>query len=546
MSTEKDLQYVDRDDRAADDMADVKSLDEDAAKLAGASPQAWRWKMLTRTDERAEMGYTQEMQRNFSVWSVLGVGFSLTNSWFGISAALTTGIRSGGPVLIVYGIILIFLISICVGVSLSELASALPNAGGQYFWANELAPKKYANFASYLTGWFAWAGSIFTSASVALAVGGALVGCYQLSHPELVVEQWMVVVGYEVVNAFCWFFNCYGKVLPTIAKVTLTTSLVSFFVILVAVPASAPQHQSATFVFATFFNQTGWNQNGMAFIVGLINTNWAFACLDCATHMAEEVAKPERMIPIAIMGTVGIGFVTSWFYSVSLFFSVADIDAVQLSATGVPVLEIFYQALPSKARAIVLEVLIILTGIGCQIASHTWQARLCWSFARDRGLPASNYLSKIHPTLDVPLRAHSVSCFIVGLLGLLYLGSITAFGSMVAACIVLLYVSYAIPVVCLLIKGRDNIRHGPFWMGSFGLFANVVLCTWTLFTIVMYSFPTLMPAEADTMNYVCVVYAIVIVIMLSYWFARGKSTFRRRDLRHEEADVVLRRASVVR
>lgn len=133
----------------------------------------------------AEMGYTQDLKRNYSVLSVLGVGFSLTNSWFGISAALVTGIKSGGPILIVYGIILIALISTCVGISLSELASAYPNAGGQYFWANELAPKRYANFASYLTGWFAWAGSIFTSASVALGVGSAGVGCWQLSHPDL-------------------------------------------------------------------------------------------------------------------------------------------------------------------------------------------------------------------------------------------------------------------------------------------------------------------------------------------------------------------------
>jgi len=146
--------------------ASLKSLDTDALKLAG-------------------MGYTQDLKRNYSVLSVLGVGFSLTNSWFAISAALITGINSGGPVLIIYGIILIALVSICVGISLSELASAFPNAGGQYFWANELAPRRYANFASYLTGWFAWAGSLFTSASIALAVGGGVVGCYQLSHPDL-------------------------------------------------------------------------------------------------------------------------------------------------------------------------------------------------------------------------------------------------------------------------------------------------------------------------------------------------------------------------
>ena len=64
---------------------------------------------------------------------------------------------------------------------------------------------------------------------------------------------------------------------------------------------------------------------------------------------------------------------------------------------------------------------------------------------------------------------------------------------MVTACIVLLYISYSIPVVCLLIKGRNNITHGPFWMGSLGLFSNWVLLLWTTFTIVMYSFPSVKP-----------------------------------------------------
>jgi choline transport protein len=164
-----------------------------------------------------------------------------------------------------------------------------------------------------------------------------------------------------------------------------------------------------------------------AFIVGLVNTNWAFACLDCATHMAEEVARPEKTIPIAIMGTVAIGFVTSWFYSVAMFFSINDLQELFDTTTGVPILALFYQALGSKAGAIALESLIIATGVGCQIASHTWQSRLCWSFARDNGLPCSRYLSKIDQKLDVPFRAHLVSTVIVAILGCLYLGSYTAF-----------------------------------------------------------------------------------------------------------------------
>jgi choline transport protein len=128
---------------------------------------------------------THDMRRKFTVWSILGEGFSITNSWFGISSALITGIDSGGPALFVYGIPLIALISVCIGCSLSELASAMPNAAGQHFWTMQLAPKRYARFLSYVTGYFAWAGSIFASASVSLAVATAGVGCWQLSHPTL-------------------------------------------------------------------------------------------------------------------------------------------------------------------------------------------------------------------------------------------------------------------------------------------------------------------------------------------------------------------------
>ena len=135
----------------------------------------------------AEMGYSQDLQRKFSVLSLVGIAFCMSNSWFGISASLITGINSGGTVLLVYGLLWISFISLCVGASLSELASAMPNAGGQYFWASQLAPPKFSRFASYVTGWFGYAGAIFACASVALSLAQAGVGMWKLGHPDLYV-----------------------------------------------------------------------------------------------------------------------------------------------------------------------------------------------------------------------------------------------------------------------------------------------------------------------------------------------------------------------
>ena len=76
-----------------------------------------------------------------------------------------------------------------------------------------------------------------------------------------------------------------------------------------------------------------------AFIVGLINTNYAFACLDCATHLAEEVHRPERMVPIAIMGTVVIGFLTAWPFSIAMVFYISNLADIFDTSTLVPSFE---------------------------------------------------------------------------------------------------------------------------------------------------------------------------------------------------------------
>lgn len=205
-------------------------------------------------------------------------------------------------------------------------------------------------------------------------------------------------------------------------------SLTAFVIIIIAVPASSSTHQPARFVFSDFINNTGWEDRGVAFLIGLINANYPFAALDCATHIAEEVKHPERAIPIALLGTVAIGFITAWLFSISMMFSVHDLDAVTGTMTLVPIIEIFHQAI-SVAGAVGLETLIILTGVGCLATCHTWQARLCWSFARDNGLPFSKHLSKVNHRLDVPLIAHTVGVVLNGCTGLLYLGSSVAFNS---------------------------------------------------------------------------------------------------------------------
>lgn len=77
------------------------------------------------------------------------------------------------------------------------------------------------------------------------------------------------------------------------------------------------------------------------------------------------------------MGTVIIGFITSWVYSIAIFFVIQDVNAVISTPTKVPSLEVFRQALGGRIwGACLLQGLVTLCAIACVITVHTWQCRL--------------------------------------------------------------------------------------------------------------------------------------------------------------------------
>src|SRR5437764_9799290 len=79
----------------------------------------------------------------------------------------------------------------------------------------------------------------------------------------------------------------------------------------------------------------------IAFLSVDSSSSWCFACLDSVTHMAEEIPRPDRNIPKALLSTVALGFFTAFPYCIGMFFGISDLDAVTGSDTGVPIFEIY-------------------------------------------------------------------------------------------------------------------------------------------------------------------------------------------------------------
>lgn len=79
--------------------------------------------------------------RPMTLLETISASWIICNSWAGIAATIGLAITLGGPAILIYGPIIMFVLVGCCAITLAELASVYPTAGGQYHWTSILAPK---------------------------------------------------------------------------------------------------------------------------------------------------------------------------------------------------------------------------------------------------------------------------------------------------------------------------------------------------------------------------------------------------------------------
>jgi choline transport protein len=85
-----------------------------------------------RTIEPSVLGLAEKAERNIGPLDIVCIGWNICISWAGVSGTLALTIYQGGPVTLIYGIIICFVMVGCSGLTLAELASVYPTAGGRY------------------------------------------------------------------------------------------------------------------------------------------------------------------------------------------------------------------------------------------------------------------------------------------------------------------------------------------------------------------------------------------------------------------------------
>ncbi|KAF2878195.1 amino acid permease-like protein [Massariosphaeria phaeospora] len=474
----------------------------------------------------AKMGYASELPRNLSMMSVLGMSFAIMAVPFGLSTTLYITLTDGQSVTILWGWVLVSLISLSIAASLAEICAVYPTAGGVYYWSAMLSTRKYAPVASWVTGWLTLVGNWTVTLSINFSGGQLILSAITLWKEDFVPNQYQTILMFWAVMIVCMLVNVFGaKHLDLINKVCIYWTAASVVVILVTLLSMADTRRSGEFVFAHYdASESGW-PSGWAFFVGLLQAAYTLTGYGMVASMCEEVQNPEREVPKAIVLSVAAAGVTGVIYLLGILFVLPDVKMLLDVANGQPIGLLFKTVTGSAGGGFGLLFLLLGILFFAGVGALTAASRCTYAFARDGAIPGSRIWKKVDKRFDIPLMALLLSTAVDCLLGLIYFGSSAAFNSFTGVATICLSTSYGMPILISVLRGRKAVQHSSFSLGRFGYAINIAMIFWIVLAVVLFCMPVSLPVEAASMNYASVVFAGFALISLAWYFVRGRKDF---------------------
>lgn len=142
---------------------------------------------------------------------------------------------------------------------------------------------------------------------------------------------------------------------------------------------------------------------------------------------------------------------------VAILFCLGVLETVLDTPTGFLFIQIFSDATKSNAGSTVITAMVLAHVLAYCIGVTATASGMVWSFAHDRGLPLSRFISKFEPRDAVPMVAVAIIAIISRLLDLIYICSYTPFNNVISLTITGIYGAYFLPSAFLLwhrIKGH--------------------------------------------------------------------------------------------
>ena len=510
-------------------------------------------------DERqlADMGYKPELSRAWSGFTNFAISFTIISVLAGTFTTFGFAWQNGGPIAASIGWPVLCAFVLMVALSMAELTSKYPTAGGPYWWAHDLGGKGW----SWMTGWFNIVGLIGIVASVAYSAAFflyTLLGLYEVDILGMDFAAADNVLGdtfvlFLVILAFVTLLNIFGdRGLAVLNNISVGWHVFGVAVVIGLLVFVPDDHQSASFVFGERINNSthfdgSTSSLGFWFLVlpiGFLLTMYTQTGYDASAHTAEETRNAAITAAQGVWRSVFFSALIGWFVLLAFLFAATDVNAVNKAAGFVG--EIFTTALDPWAAKLVILIAVI-GQLFCVAAGLTSASRTWYAFSRDRGMPGWALFHRVNKD-KVPIYAVLGVSFFALLISLPALGGENdipfAFYAITGICTVGLYLAYIIPVYLRLRRG-DAFEPGPWNLGRRYKLVNtlaIIFVVVVVFALDLPYAPEGLPwndgFEPSVVNYTPL--AIVLPLIFGVWYLISAKNKYQGPVRTLEEDEITR------
>jgi amino acid transporter len=498
------------------------------------------------TQRLHELGYAQELDRKMSGFSNFAISFTIISILSGCLTVYSYGLNHGGPPTMNWGWLFVGTMVIFAGLSMAEICSAYPTAGGLYYWSAKLAPGKSGPWWSWFTGWFNLLGQVAVTAGISFGCSFSVAAflaewtgnSYWLSPGHVLGILAVVLALQGVLNTF----NV--RLVAMLNDISVYWHLIGVAIIVIMLywAPHSHAHNSASFMFGS----AGWNAfkgfSGFAaplyvLALGMLNAQYTFTGYDASAHVSEETVQANVQAAKGIVRSIWVSLIAGFILLVGVSYAIPKFRVPvsfagstyasykDLAGTYVPWAVTFSWS-AGRTIALLLILIVAVAQFFCGMSSVTANSRMIYAFSRDGAVPGHNFWHHVSKKRRVPVRSAWFGAVGAFLISIPYMINYTAYNAVVATAVIGLYIAYLTPVFLHRINPKSFVP-GPYVLNkTVSLVVGWIAVIWVIFICIVLLLPTTSPITRQNFNYSVIVVGAVVVFAGGWWLLGARKWFK--------------------
>jgi amino acid transporter len=511
-----------------------------------SSPSSYltRDRETARSDEALllRLGYSQVLFRRMGGFSNFAISFTIISIFTGYLPSYYIGFHNGGPAIIMWGSLIVGLVSVLVAMAMAEIASSMPTAGALYFWASKLGGPAWGWF----TGWFNLVGQIAVTAAVQYASATFTTALLNLWFPSLVgTDNVTIFIVMSVIAAVQLGLNLLNiNLLSQLNVLSAWWHMAGVALVVVVMVIVPTEHQSVAFVFGEVINNSGFSDSAIWYVfgIGLLMPVYSLVGYDASAHMSEETRSASRSTALGMVWAVGASVVFGFALLLAVTFAVPNVQGT-LDAGGQAVVYIWAEA-TNDAWAEFMLLITVGAQLFCGTASVTSGSRMLFAFSRDHAVPGSRLWRRVGAN-RVPVN--SVIAIVITAWALMIptlANGVVGYAVGTSIAVIGLSIAFGLPII-LRIRAGENFEPGAWSLGKHYKWISRIAVAWIAFICVLFLLPIspngIPGAEEfafESVNYAPLTVGGALLLFGGWYFLSARKWFTG-PVREEAADAEL-------